>query len=231
MITLLKRACLASCTASLLFAGAVSASAIETVPSPQTTTSDVKTPAADVACFASAAKLPGDQLSAFLDKPQQLLIDNPGGGLPMSNRVRSLAGSSKQASDQLMQLVSTANRPQKSAIGSGLGRVVAACKDSNPEFADMITQSVVDSSDVDVLAGFAGANSDVSVASIAGATSSALGGGTVGSVAGQRSASNGYTYGGNETYTNTAPGLGSVNPSFVDSQTGDGADVSPVTNG
>lgn len=184
------------------------------------TTADQSTPAKeDVGCLLDPTKLSDAEVGAFLEKPAQLLSDNPGGGLSMSNKVRSLAGSSDKAYDAIIGLVKTANSSQKSAIGAGLSRAVFACKDSQPDFAERMMKGVIAFADADLLAGYTSANADTNVASVTGGASSALGGGSTAESDSQRGAQNDYTYGGNESKENSAEGFTSGDAPVILSRT------------
>lgn len=179
---------------------------------------------ADVSCVAQNQKASKNDLDAFLSNPQKLLMDNPGGGLGLSNSVMVLASSSSSAYASIMGLVNGASDPQKSAIGAGLARAFGKCKDSQPDYAQKIEGDVADMKGSNLFLAYAGANKDNVVASVnaAGASSSALGGGETEGDSSQKSGSNSRRFGANDPYANTTPTI-STNPiGFVD----DG-DVSP----
>jgi hypothetical protein len=98
--------------------------------------------AAETACFAGPAKLSDAEVQAFLASPASLLSGYPAGGLPMSTRVRSLAGSDAGTLDPILGLVPSATSSQVSAIGSGLARVARACQTVNPEYAATVQEKV-----------------------------------------------------------------------------------------
>jgi hypothetical protein len=197
----------------LLSAGAVAAEEAKPANTPAVTPVAATEIKPDRSCFQFPIKMDDKEVALFLGNPGGLLTDNPGGGLPMSNKVRSLAGSSAKAYDAIIGLVSKANSSQKAAIGAGLARVVTACRDSNAEFADMIQNGIAQFTDADLLAGYTGAASDTNVASVAGpgAGANTVGGGTTQDSNSQRSASNnytnGYTPGQNQSRNNDSGGF------------------------
>lgn len=93
-------------------------------------------------CFVAPAALSAAEVSAFLASPGQLLTEFPTAGLPMANKVRSLAGSSADALAALTGLVGSANPSQVAAIGAGLARAARACAGVNPLYAAQIQEAV-----------------------------------------------------------------------------------------
>ncbi len=93
-------------------------------------------------CFVAPAALSAAEISAFIASPSQLLTDFPTAGLPMANRVRSLAGSSADVLAALTGLVGRANPSQVAAIGAGLARAARACAAINPLYAAQIQEAV-----------------------------------------------------------------------------------------
>jgi hypothetical protein len=150
----------------------------------------------DQSCLVAPAKLGDKEVQDFMAAPAKLLTDNPAGGLPMSNRVRELAGSSSGAMDQLIGLTKSANDGQKSAIAAGLARAVSACGTVNPDYASVIQNAVAGLGDPALIAAFAQATNDIKVAAVGapGASSFAGGGATgVGGVS-KQSGDNSYKY-------------------------------------
>jgi hypothetical protein len=124
--------------------------------------------AKEATCLQAPAKLADNEVADFISAPNKLLVDNPAGGLPMSNRVRELAGSSSNALDKIVGLIKTANDGQKSAIAAGLARTVQACGTVNPEYASLIQNSVAGLGDAALIAAFAQASNDIKVAAVGG---------------------------------------------------------------
>ena len=159
---------------------------------------------APVACFQSPAKLSEGDIAAFLAAPASLLTENPNGGLPLSSRVRALAGSSSSTIDAIFALVSGANADQKAAIGSGLARAARACAASNPEYATLIQEKVAGASSPELVTAFLAASNEVQTAALGGLTGGATGGGAAG-IGGGGSAGLGTAgLGGDTVYTQGA---------------------------
>lgn len=170
---------------------------------------------AEQSCLVAPAKLGDKEIADFVAAPTKLLTDNPAGGLPMSNRVRELAGSSSNATDQLIGLTKTANDGQKSAIAAGLARAVSACGTVNPDYASLIQNAVAGLGDPAVIAAFAQATDDIKVAAVGapGASSFAGGGATGADGLSKQSGDNAYQYpgeGGVDTTSGTYD-IGSAN--------------------
>ena len=175
---------------------------------------------ADTWCFVTPAKLPASEVDAFLANPSQLLVDEAAGGLPLSNKVRGLAGSSGLAVAALVDLAKTATDPQKAAIGAGLSRVVQACS-GTPDYAANIQKLVAELGDASMITAFMAASSDVQVAAVAGpgAANNSVGGGTTTETTGQRSAANSAVLSGSVTTpnsTNSAFDVGSAGASATE---------------
>ena len=136
--------------------------------------------AAETACFAGPAKLSDAEVQAFLASPAALLSEFPTGGLPMSTRVRSLAGSDADVLDPILGLVASASANQVSAIGSGLARVARACQTVNPEYAATIQEKVASLDHGALEVAFEASAQEVqtaAVGAVAGAGGGAIGGG------------------------------------------------------
>lgn len=177
----------------------------------QNATDGARASTAETACFTGPAKLGDGEVQAFLASPSALLSEFPGGGLPLSTRVRSLAGSDAATLAPIAGLVSTATPAQVSAIGSGLARVARACQIANPEYAATI-QELVASLDNDGLeVAFEAASQEVQTAAVgtgggaaggAGGAGGAIGGGgTAGGGSAGSSAGGGTSSTGNSSGT------------------------------
>jgi hypothetical protein len=169
-----------------------------------------------LACLAAPSKVSDSVLGAFLAKPDGLLVENPTGGLPMSNQVRALSGSSDKAFDAIVGLIKTANKSQKSAIGAGLARAIAACRDSNPAFGDKMSLKVAEISDADMMVGFNAANTDIATASVPGAGGAFTGGGAVTEAGSDAGARNSTTFGGNQSRVADVVTFAAVSPNSVE---------------
>jgi hypothetical protein len=134
--------------------------------------------AAETACFSGPAKLSEADVKSFLDQPAALLTDFPSGGLPLSTRVRSLAGSDAATLDPILSLVGSASSTQVAAIGSGLARVARACEKVNPEYAATIQDKVAALGNSALDLAFATALQEIQTAALgaAGAVGGAAGG-------------------------------------------------------
>jgi hypothetical protein len=138
--------------------------------------------AAETACFSGPAKMSEAQVDAFLATPSSLFSEFPGGGLPLSTRIRSLAGSDARALAPLVGLVASANPQQISAIGAGLARVARACQVVNPEYAATVQENVASLENEALEVAFEAASQDVQTAAVGGTAGQggAQGGGAVG---------------------------------------------------
>jgi hypothetical protein len=159
-------------------------------------TSDAASPPAIQSCLVAPAKLADKDVGDFVTAPNALLSENPAGGLPMSNRVRELAGSSSAAFEAILAQIKSANDGQKSAIAAGFARVVAACGPVNPDYAAAIQNAVAGLGDPVLIAAYAQATNDIKVAAVgvAGAASFAGGGATGTDSGDQSSGTNSYQY-------------------------------------
>jgi hypothetical protein len=129
------------------------------------------------ACFVAPARLSDAQIADFLVSPAAVLADNPNGGLPLSSRVRSLAGSSSAAVQAIIALVPSASMEQRAAIGSGLARAARACARPSPLYAAFIQEQVAGIDAVEVIAAFLAASEEVQTAAVAGGASGGASGG------------------------------------------------------
>ena len=149
--------------------------------------------AAGVVCFSEPAKLPDQDVQAFLSNPQTLLQAFNGGGLAMSSRVRALAGSSGTTLSPIIALASVSqgnadqvapSNDQVSALGSGLGRAARSCVSVNPEYAVRIQQEVIASENDALIVAFRAANAELPTAALGAAASSAAGAPGAGAIGG-----------------------------------------------
>lgn len=175
---------------SVICLSAVSGAALAAAPA-----SNAATP--DVACLQTPAKMEDSDLKSFMTNPRTLLTANPAGGLPLSNQVRELAGSSSLAFGKIMDLAKTANEGQRSAIAAGLARVVYVCgtvgTDTAQDYAAAIQASVASFGDPAFASTFQQSSKDINVASVGpGAGSPAIGGGETSTDQTQQGATNNY---------------------------------------
>lgn len=133
-----------------------------------------------VACFLPPIKLLDEDVEAFLANPASLLTDYPDGGLLLSSRVRSLAGSDARTLQPILQLAVGATLEQRAAIGSGLARAATACAPSSERYAALIQESVAGMDNNELLTAFLSATNDLQTAAFAGG----IGGGFVGGAPG-----------------------------------------------
>lgn len=184
-----------------------------------------------VACFQPPAKLNEGDISTFLVSPTSLLTENPNGGLPLSSRVRALAGSSSATIDAILALVDQANVDQKAAIGSGLARAARACAATNPEYAALIQEKVAGASSAELVTAFLAASNEVQTAALGGLTGAATGGGgAAAGIGGGGNAGLGTAgVGGDTVYTQSAGGFstGGSGQYFGSTTDGNGS-VSPT---
>ncbi|MBW8300227.1 MAG: hypothetical protein K0M60_11560 [Hydrogenophaga sp.] len=185
---------------------------------------------APVACFQSPAKLSEDDIAAFLATPASLLTENPNGGLPLSSRVRALAGSSSGTIDAILALIPGANADQKAAIGSGLARAARACAASNPEYAALIQEKVAGVNSPELVTAFLAASNEVQTAALGGLTGGATGGGGAAGIGGGGNAGLGTAgLGGDTVYSQGSGGFSTSGSGqyFGSSNNGNGS-VSPT---
>jgi hypothetical protein len=177
----------------------------------------------DIACLQTPAKLDDAELQSFMNNPKTLLSENLSGGLPLSNRVRELAGSSSHAFDKIMELTKEANDGQKAAIAAGLARTVYACdsvgNDVASDYGAQIQTVVAGLGDATLTAAFQKASNDVAVAAVGPGTAGfSIGGASTDGTDGQQSGDNSYK----------SPGDGPLDTSSAEYSIGtNSADLSP----
>jgi hypothetical protein len=133
-------------------------------------------------CFLSPAKLGDGDVARFVAAPTSLLSEYSQGGLPMSSRVRALAGSSADTLAPILGLVPSANDPQIAAIGSGLARAAAACASADLPYATRIQEEVALLGNAALETAFLAGADEIQTAAIGGAGGAA--GGGVGGIGG-----------------------------------------------
>ncbi len=171
-----------------------------------------------VSCFVPPAKLPDQDVQAFLANPRELLRSYANGGLALSSRVRALAGSSSLTLPRLLSLMSapaadepqlTASPDQIAAIGAGLGRAARSCVGVDAEYAARIQQEIALLNNQALTTAFLSGNSDVATAALGGgagagggaAAGAGIGGGGAGTAAGTTA---GGTTGGDSSTVTTS---------------------------
>jgi hypothetical protein len=168
-----------------------------------------------VACLKAEEQISSSDIKAFTANPQALLTSNGGGGLPLSDKVRDVLGSDSTTLDQIMALTANANSAQKSAIASGLARVVFACgangSDVAAKFGDSIQALMAKNTDVAFTDSFRSALKDVQVAAVSGpgAGGFTVGGGATDDSDSQDGAMNSFRYKGDGPL-NTTSGVYSI---------------------
>ena len=168
-------------------------------------------------CFVLPARLSDAEISSFLASPDGLLTQFSSGGLPLSNQVRALAGSSTDTLSRLVALASRASAGQAAAIGAGLARAARACAAVNPQYAAQIQDAVAGAGNQALETAFLAAGNETQTAALGGPTAggSAVtgagaiggggtpGGGTNGAAGGASSVGSGvanFSVGGGNTY-------------------------------
>lgn len=156
-------------------------------------------------CFVEPARLSDAEINGFVSYPTGLLTQYASGGLPLSNRVRSLVGSSQDTFEPIMALLAGATPSQVAAIGAGLARAARACSTTNPEYAALIQDRVAGSDIAGLETAFLAGSSETQTAALGGA---AGGGSPTGGASGigGGGASGGGSNGGAGTTIATASG-------------------------
>lgn len=174
--------------------------------------------AAGISCLPTPAKLSEADMQSFFGDSKALLTNNAVGGLPLSNAIRSLAGSNSLAFDKIKDLTKDANPAQRSAIAAGLARVVYVCgtlRDSAAQdYAAAIQAWVAGFGDTTFAAAFQAASKDIDVAAVGpGVGGYAAGGGATTDESGSAN-TNQYTYPSEDPSATTSGTytIGSVNP-------------------
>lgn len=158
-------------------------------------------------CFVAPAALSAADVSAFLSAPDALLTNFPSAGLPLANRVRSLAGTSADTLAAMVGLLPRANPSQVAAIGAGLARAARACAAVNPEYAAQIQDAVAGTNNSAFETAFLGATSETQTAALGAAGAGAAGAGAPGAGAiGGGGTPGGGVNGGAGAGAGTAPG-------------------------
>lgn len=134
-------------------------------------------------CFVAPARMSDADVRAFLASPQALLVQFASGGLPLSNQVRALVGSSADTLAPILSLAASANAAQSAAIGAGLGRAARACAATNPEYAALIQETVAASDNTALETAFLAGGNETQTAALG-----AAGGGSPVSLGGGASA-------------------------------------------
>jgi hypothetical protein len=136
------------------------------------------------ACYSATQQLPAQVTSDFNGSPGQLLTQYANGGAQMISRIRDLAASNPATLQAIVGLIATANKDQKTAIGSGLAQAARICvppnqavDPANQQFGSVdIPAAITQANDADVKTAYLAILGDVALA--AGATGG--GGGTGG---------------------------------------------------
>jgi hypothetical protein len=134
---------------------------------------------AAASCFQAPAALSATELDLFRASPENVLRDYAP-GLPLSTRVRSLAGSSLSTVDVILKIAATATPEQRASIGSGLARAAKACVAVDQRYAMQIQQSVAGSNLAEIITAFSSASDDVQTAALGGASGAAGGAAGIG---------------------------------------------------
>ncbi len=179
----------------------------------------VEAPLPETSCLPASDKIPNDNLQSFLNNPNTTLSDNATGGLPLSSRIRELAGTSSSTFDKIKELTQSANSNQRAAIAAGLARVVEACgdvgSDAAQDYGAAIQNFVAGFGDPAFASTFQETSKEIKAASIgAGAGAFTGGGATNGSGDSQFVGGNKYASSGDSGRVTTSANytIGSVNP-------------------
>jgi hypothetical protein len=124
----------------------------------------------------SAQQTPQQTVAQFLANPNRLLQDNPTGGPRMISLIRDLAVADPATLQPLLQLLATANKEQKMAMGSGLAQAARIVVRTNPAYANQIQVAIANTRDQDLVLAFASLAGDQPI----GGPGAAGGGGAVG---------------------------------------------------
>lgn len=157
------------------------------------------------ACFVAPAALDADEIRAFLASPQRLLVNNPQGGLALSNEIRRGVGSSRSYFKSVIDLSKKANDAQLASIGSGLGRVAKGCASLNPEYAAQIQLEVLETKSERLIAAFVSASDEFETAALSASASSSPAGASA--IGGNGVANGGAAGAGGDDATPTASGV------------------------
>jgi hypothetical protein len=119
----------------------------------------------------SSAQQPAPRLNAaaFSANPGQVLLQYPDGGPELAAQIRDLAVADPVLLDKIMGLLETANKSQKSAIGSGLSQAAKIVVRTNQAYATQIQEAIAKTKDEDVVFAF---TSDVATGAAAGGAAS-----------------------------------------------------------
>jgi hypothetical protein len=173
-----------------------------------------------------ATNAPAQQtlVQQFLQNPNQILQQYPNGGTAMISQLREIAIADPNALTPIINLIATANKDQKTAIGAALGQAAKVVVKTNQAYANSILQQIAQTKDQDVFLAYSGVVPDQATAAIGG------GGGAGGGVGGQTSGLGGLTGG-----TGGAEGIGGGSTptgpfSFTSSVSGSGTTGGTTTS-
>jgi len=138
--------------------------------------------------FSEAARASERQVADFKADPGKLLKSNPIGGLQLTSLVKALLLADPTLIDQIMGLLTTANKAQVSAIGTGVGQAKLAYQSKKDKASQDIAAALgakVSSASNEVLSlgfdlGTADVSSNQSSSTSSTSTTSAPGGGVSG---------------------------------------------------
>jgi hypothetical protein len=100
----------------------------------------------------------------FKANPEQLLTQNPNGGVELTSRARDLALADPTLLDPIIALLAHATKEQKQAIAAGLAQAARIVVRSNQPYATRIQQAIADTKDLDAVMAFAAASGDTGTA-------------------------------------------------------------------
>lgn len=96
----------------------------------------------------------------FQSNPGSVLERNKDGGAILLTLIRNLAVDDPATLASILNLLSTANKDQKLAIGGGLAQAAKIVIVSNPTYANEIQQAIIRTKDQDVVLAFAATSGD-----------------------------------------------------------------------
>ncbi|MEM6616436.1 MAG: hypothetical protein AAF619_07900 [Pseudomonadota bacterium] len=151
----------------------------ETQPEDANAVETAETDSQDRSCVQQSAGASQAAIDSFKNNPNSLLVQNPLGGLALSNEVRSLVVSDVDTVPLILSIEEQANDRQSRAIGAGLARAAAICVATNPELAEEIQLAVAASENEALVTAFLTGAGNQDTAAIGG-----VGGGAPGGAAG-----------------------------------------------
>ena len=117
---------------------------------------------------AAAQQPPALTSAEFLGDPGQVLQHNPTGGAVLVSVLRDFAISNPTTLQTILNLLTSANASQKSAIGAALAQAAKIVVRTNPTYAGQIQQGVVRTKDQNVITAYTAVTGDVTITATGG---------------------------------------------------------------